>query len=181
MYYFYMQFKEIYHESVITEFGIKDDSLYIHFAPGKKLKDISKIDSVLDKHLKLTFYQDIKPTGETIKKELENIDLKQQFSPKEEERVNFGARSRSMFYKERLPKERPEDFKKAQELYRDLMKLYDVKGVIHKSWTDELNGRTWNEGWGYIVHYKSPFIDELMLKMTKDINEELLNQGFVNH
>lgn len=175
-----MQFKEIHYDSIITEFG-QESALHIHFRAGKKLKDVSKIDSILDNHIKANFYQEIAPTGEFIQQQLAQLDLDKHYSPKEEERFQF-SKGKSIYYKKELPKERPEDFIQVQTLYRDLMKLYDDQSVIHKSWTEPLNNSNWGEfeGWSYIIHYKSPFIDEILLKMTKEINEDLVNQEFVD-
>ncbi len=174
-----MQFKEIHYDSIITEFGF-EKSLHIHIKAGKKLKDIKKIDSILDKHIKSNFYQEIAPTGEFIQQELAKLDLDKHYSPKENEKIEF-SKGRSIYYKKDLPKERPEEFTKVREQYQDLMRLYESPAYIHKSFTEELNGSTWGEeaGWSYIIHYKSPFIDEILLKMTKEINEDLVNQGFV--
>ena len=69
-----MQFKEIHYDSIITEFGF-EKSLHIHIKAGKKLKDIKKIESILDKHIKANFYQEIAPTGEFIQQELAKLDF----------------------------------------------------------------------------------------------------------
>ncbi len=175
-----MEFKEIHYDSIITEFK-SEKVLSIHIRAGKKLKDIRQIDFILDKHIKSNFYQEIAPTGEFIQQQLEKLDLNKHYSPKDQETIQF-AKGRSIYYKKELPKERPEDFVKVRQQYQELMKLYDSPDFIHKSFTSKLNGNDWGEyeGWDYIIHYKSPFIDEIMLKMCKEINQELTDQGFVN-
>lgn len=174
-----MEFKEIYYDSIVTEFGF-EKVLSIHIRAGKKLKGIKKIDHILDKHIKANFYQQIAPTGEFIQEQLAKLDLDKHYSPKGDEKINF-TKGRSMFYKKDLPNERPEDFIKAREYYQELMRLYESPDYIHKSFTDDLNDSKWGEyeGWGYIIHYNSPFIDQLMLKMCKEINQDLEDGGFV--
>lgn len=176
-----IQFKEIHYDSVVTEFGLNGKALHIHFRAGKRLKDLKEIDVVLDKALKAYFHLEIRPTGEFIQEQLKSLDLDQQYSPKENEAVTF-PKGRSLFYKRDLPKSRPEEFKKVQELYKELMQLYSDESVIHKTFTEDLNLAQWGEleSWGYIIHYTFPGLDEIMLKLCQEINQDLIDQGFVS-
>ncbi len=176
-----VDYKEIHYDTVITDFGYKDDALHIHFKPGPKLKSkFEGIDSVLDKRLEESFRKEIADTGKIIEENVSKLDSKIKYSPPEDESIKWGRAGarldqRSIFFDPRLPQSKPEEFQRAQEAHRDLLKLYDCKDVIHKTYTGSLGGRNWEElkSWGYIVHYKTPFIDDIMLDLCKKIDEDL--------
>lgn len=172
-----IDYKEIHWDTVITEFGYKDEALHIHFHAGPKLKkDFKTIDVVLDPIIKDTFHKDILATGEIIQTELDKLkknDIVYSSDPAETIKWQSG---RSRMYKPGLPTTTPQEFKETELLYQELMKLYEEESVIHKSYVDSMNGVDWGDlrSWSYIVYYKTPFIDTIMVEMCKKINEKLI-------
>lgn len=165
-------FKEIHWDHVITEFGYKDDVLHIHFYPGEKfVGDFFCAEEKIDKEIKQEFRKEIKPTGKIIEEAIKDIkDVS--YSAKFDEPYQF--QKPSLYKKYGLPTEKPEEFEKANNLYKDLMQLYTIPEVTHKTYTSKLLDKKWEKpSWGYVVHYKTPFIDEIMLQLCERLEVSL--------
>lgn len=173
-----VEYKEIHWPSILTEFGKKDNKIYLHFKSGPKLKSIQNIDTVLDTHIRSYFFLPIEDTGKFIEEQTQSLDLNVVYSPKKDETVKFSRKS--VFYNDRLPEVMPEKFKQTRELYQDLLKLYDNPTVIHKSYTRQLNGKGCQEhtSWDYIIHDNTPNLDEIMLQICEKANRDLVTQNF---
>jgi hypothetical protein len=159
-------------DHVITEFGYKDDVLHIHFYPGEKfVGDFFCAQEKFDKQIKQEFRKEIKETGKIIEEAISGIkDIC--YSAKFDEPYKF--QKPSLFRKYGLPTDKPEEFEKANNMYKELMKLYDLPEVIHKTYTTKLLDQKWDKpSWGYVVHYKTPFIDDIMLQMCEQLESSL--------
>lgn len=165
-------FKEIHWDHLITEFGYKDEVLHVHFYPGEKfIGDFFCAQENLDKEIQKEFRKEIKETGKIIEDSIKDIkDIS--YSAKFDEPYKF--QKGSLYKKYGLPTTKPEEFEKANTMYRELMKLYDLPEVIHKTYTNKLLDRKWEKpSWGYIIHFKTPFIDDIMLQMCERLENSL--------
>ena len=154
--------KRISCEGFTVDFIEKDGFTHIHLY-GKPID--------IDKHVFNYFRRPIKNTGEEIDNKMDEFKKSLQLGEYDDARY-MSEQDQSLFLAQR---------KKLSDKYKELLKLYEDRGYIHKSTTKKLiedkNLDTKRisiyELTSPVISYRvpeiNPFIDKIMLSMTTDI------------
>ena len=158
--------KRIHYDKFIVDFVEKDSSTYLHFYNTDKNNE-----PLIDKAVTKTFFFPMKNTGDIIEQKLKEFAPEVDYL-KYNKATLLESRDRNGEIKTISPREL-----EVQKKYEELQKLYEERGVIHKSVTfNMLSGWLKEKIYCYVIPEINPFIDDLMLNMADEL-EALINKS----
>lgn len=160
------QLKRIEYDKFTVDFVERDSNTYLHF-----YKTDAKNESFFDKAVAKSFRFPIKETGKEIEEELLNFAPEVNYL-KYDKRTLLESRDRDGKFKNLSEREL-----EVHRKHEELQSKYEDKSVIHKSITyNFLSAKLQEKVYSYIVPEINPFIDEVILDMTENL-EELLKKS----
>lgn len=142
-----IQIKQIHSDKFFIEFN-HDKQLNIYVFPTDKFKGkFDLFDKEIDRVLTEVFSKEVKDADLAQEEELQNYDPK------------LLAKKDAVYFRdapeEVVIKSKPIELKSIKD------RVFGQRGYIHKFWS--------GDSWGYSTYIINPFIDELMLEVSKKL------------